>query len=257
MIYGANRFGPGRRLAHALAGHARGALRLHARRARRPARELLQPHPERGTDRDRGRGRAGQGRSRWPRRSRSSSRRGAARRPRGRDRPARLPAPRGARGVRDAGAARRRLHATAARKSAEELDWLADRLRRSPTTPCARSTGRPAAGIDERELGEPRRARLRRPTAARRTSTTSGDAGVPGPSGPRRAALERGDVLDLRDQRLVLGLHRPAPAHLRDRRRPAAALPRAARRGRRGVRRALRPRAPGRHRGRARRGLGA
>ena len=107
LLYGANKAGPGRRLAHALARDSRGALRLHAGRARPAARELLQPRAERASGSPPRRTCAGRGRSRWLTATRGARAPRRARRARGGDRPARLPAVRGARGVR-----RRRCRST-------------------------------------------------------------------------------------------------------------------------------------------------
>ena len=183
---------PGRRLAHALAGHPRGAVRVHPRRARPAARELLQPHPERGADRHRGGGALGGAEAdghgdrgaRAPRRPR---------RARGGDRAARLQALRGAL----ASSPRRSRSTTPTRACG-----CASRPRSSTgsavgcefTDDAVRAVHEQAGpGTDERELGN-----LAERAYVGRGGTTHihyfGQPSVPA-QWPAARTLERGDVL--------------------------------------------------------------
>ena len=118
--------------------------------------------------------------------------RGARGEPGGRDRAARLQALRGARRVRVAGPARRRLHAAAAAQVRRGARLAPDRLRVHRRAPCARSTSRPAAAPTSASSETSPSARTWA-AAARPTSTTS--ACPSPPSGPRRARSSAGDVL--------------------------------------------------------------
>ena len=139
------------------------------------------------------------------------------------------------------------------RKSAEELDWL--RVGCDFTDSAVRAVHEQAgAGHRRARAGQPGRARVRRTRRHDPHPLLRGPRPRPVAGGAHARARGRPE---LRDQRLVLGLHRPAAADVRRRGRPAPALPRAARRGGRGIRRAVRAGPPRRDGGGARRGLGA